>query len=236
MDFGSFLFYNFFMGMNTRGIFITATGTDVGKTYVSALLLKKMQMLGLISGYYKPAMSGVCLDVPSDVQYVQQYAGLSSDKVSVSYSFEEPISPHLAARRGSIDINLDKILADYSSFVNKLDYVVVEGAGGITCPFNLNENKLLLPDVIKALKLDALVVADAGLGTINSTVLTCEYAKLQGINVKGIILNNFDESNLMHQDNLVQVERLTGVNVVSTVKSSAKELDIDNEVLKGLFE
>ena len=65
------------MKRDTRGIFITATGTDVGKTYVSALLLKKLQNLGFNCGYYKPAMSGVCPDVLSDIQYVQQIAGLS---------------------------------------------------------------------------------------------------------------------------------------------------------------
>ena len=238
MDFGLFLFYNFCMNMNrdTRGIFITATGTDVGKTYVSALLLKKMQNLGFNCGYYKPAMSGVCPDVLSDIQYVQQIAGLSSDKLLVSYSFKDAVSPHLAAVKAVVDIKLDKILADYSDLVNNLDYVLVEGAGGIICPFNLDNGKLLLSDVIKALNLDVLVVADAGLGTINSTVLTCEYAKSQGINVKGIILNNFNNDNIMHQDNLLQVERLTGVKVVATVEAGATELEIDDIVLKGLFE
>ncbi len=223
------------MKRDIRGIFITATGTDVGKTYVSALLLKKMQNLGFNCGYYKPAMSGVCPDVLSDIQYVQQIAGLSSDEVSVSYSFEEPVSPHLAACRGSIDIILDKILADYSNIINKLDYVVVEGAGGIICPFNLDGEKLLLPDVIKALDLDILVVADAGLGTINSTVLTCEYAKSQGLNVKGIILNNFDVNNFMHQDNFIQVEKMTGSKVIATVEVGATEMKITEDVLKGLF-
>lgn len=76
----------------------------------------------------------------------------------------------------------------------------------------------MLPDVIKALGLDILVVASASLGTINSTVLTIEYAKQQGINVKGIILNNYDETDFMQRDNKNQVENLTGVKVVATVK------------------
>ena len=71
-------------------------------------------------------MSGVCPDVLSDIQYVQQIAGLSSDKVSVSYSFEEPVSPHLAACRGSIDINLDKILADYSNIINIVFFIATK--------------------------------------------------------------------------------------------------------------
>lgn len=109
--------------------------------------------------------------------------------------------------------------------------MVVEGAGGIICPFNLNEQKLLLPDVIKELGLDILVVASASLGTINSTVLTVEYAKQQGINVKGIILNNYDENDFMQKDNKIQVENLTGVKVVATVKKD----DTSISDLSGLF-
>ena len=219
-----------------RGIFITATGTDVGKTYISALILKKLNQLGINCGYYKPAMSGVCSECPSDVQFVQKVANLPLEKCLVSYSFADAVSPHLAAWKQGIDITLDKILVDYSSFVKNFDYVVVEGAGGITCPFNLNEQQLLLPDVIKALNLDIILVADGGLGTINSSLLTCEYAKAQGLNVKGIILNNFDAKNVMHQDNLIQVESLTKVKVIATVQKNATELDIDLDVLKGLFD
>lgn len=219
-----------------KGIFVTATGTDVGKTYVSALLVKALRELGVSCGYYKPALSGLNSSCVNDVEYVSNVSGGDFTlENNVSYSFKEAVSPHLAADRAGENILLDKIIADYSNLANMYDYIVVEGAGGITCPFNLSDKLLLLPDVILALGLDVLIIADGGLGTINSTLLTYEYAKSKGLNVKGIVLNNFDADNFMHNDNLVQVERLTGVNVIATVKNNDSKLEIEEKVLKGLF-
>ena len=115
------------------------------------------------------------------------------------------------------------------------DYLVVEGAGGITCPFNIDDEILLLPDVIKELGTDILIIADGGLGTINSVILTVEYAKSHGLNIRGIILNNYDENDFMHQDNKLQVERLTGVKVIAVVKKSEKNLQISKEDLISIF-
>lgn len=146
----------------------------------------------------------------------------------VSYIFKPAVSPHLAAQIENNPIRLNKIKGDFEKIKKKFDYVVVEGAGGIVCPFNLKEEKLMLPDVIKALGLDILVVASASLGTINSTVLTVEYAKQQGINVKGIILNNYNKDDMMQVDNKNQVENLTGINVVETVADNQDDLKINN--------
>ncbi|MCM1338741.1 MAG: dethiobiotin synthase [Muribaculaceae bacterium] len=225
--------------MACKSVFVTATGTDIGKTYVSALLVKKMREFGLNCGYYKPALSGAVRDggklIPGDCAYVLKTAGLDIEPMNcVSYVFEEAVSPHLAAARAGVSIELDKIKSDYENLSAKYDYLVVEGAGGIVCPFNL-EKGILIPDVIKTLNLPILVVADGGLGTINSVVLTVEYAKLNGLNIKGIILNNFDENDFMHIDNKLQVERLTGVNVLATVGKAEMDLKIEDKVLSGLF-
>jgi len=209
----------------TRGIFITATGTDVGKTYISALIVKKMRELNKNCGYYKPAMSGIEEGKLSDVEYVFKIAGLKGVPMDfVSYPFKEALSPHLAAARKNISISLEKIKKDFCEISQKYDYILVEGAGGITCPFNLKEKQLLLPDVIKALNLDIVIIADAALGTINSTLLTVEYARQKGINIQGIILNNYDEDDFMHLDNKEQIEKLTGIKVISTVKKDEKDI------------
>lgn len=210
----------------TKGIFITATGTDVGKTYVSALILKKMREKGLNCGYYKPAMSGIEEGKLSDAEYVFKTAGLEGNPMDyVSYPFVEALSPHLASERTGVEIKIDKIKSDFEKIKKNYDYVLVEGAGGIICPFNLREGQeLLLPDVIKALGLDVIIVADAKLGTINSTVLTVEYARQKGINIQGIILNNFDENDFMQIDNKKQIEKITGIKVIATVKKDDKEI------------
>lgn len=225
--------------MVCKSIFVTATGTDIGKTYISALLVKKLRESGLNCGYYKPALSGAIKQpdgslLPGDCDFVVKTSKLNIKPIDcVTYCFEEAVSPHLAAERLGVKIEKPKIKSEFEQREKNYDYLVVEGAGGITCPFNMKEEVLLLPDIIKALGLNIVIVADGGLGTINSVLLTVEYAKQQGINIKGLILNNFEEDNFMHLDNKKQIERLTGINVIATVKKGDKDLNIStNDLLK----
>ena len=98
-------------------------------------------------------------------------------------------------------------------------------AGGITCPLRLeNGEKYLLFDLIKELNSSIVIVADAGLGTINSTLLTVEFARLHNIDIKGIILNNFIPNNFMHQDNYKQVEYITEIKIIATVERNAQNI------------
>ena len=215
-----------------KRIFITATGTDAGKTYVSALIVKSMRERGFNCGYYKPALSGAEITndgkiIPGDADYVLKTAGIEEPPENyISYIFKPAVSPHLASEMENNPIKLEKIKSDFQRIKKEFDYLLVEGAGGIVCPFNIKEG-ILLPDVIKALNLDTLLVADAGLGTINSTVLTAEYAKYHGINIKGIILNKFDENSLMQRDNKAQIEKLTGIKVVAEVKENDTSINLD---------
>ena len=228
--------------MNSKAIFVTATGTDIGKTYVSGLLVKKIREYGINCGYYKPALSGAIKQpdgtlLAGDCDFVIKTANLNETPQNcLSYCFEEAVSPHLAAKRQGINIEISKIKSDFEKIQNRYDYVVVEGAGGITCPFNLNEEKILLPDVIKALDLGIIIVADGGLGTINSALLTVEYAKSQKLNIKGIVLNNYDKNDFMHIDNKIQVENLTGVKVIATVKKRNTDIDITENELKDILQ
>lgn len=223
----------------TKAVFITATGTDVGKTYISALIVKKMRELGYNCGYFKPALSGAEIIegkiIPGDCNYVLKQAGIeTSPENYVSYVFKTAVSPHLASEIENNPIKIEKIKSDFARIKKEFDYIVVEGAGGIVCPFNLGKEKLMLPDVIKTLGLDIVIVASASLGTINSTVLIAEYAKNNGIKVRGIILNNYDENDLMQKDNKIQVEALTGIKVIAAVKKDEKDIEdlsnIFNEV------
>ena len=221
----------------TKKIFITATGTDIGKTYISALIVKKMRESNYDCGYFKPLISGVTemcgKIVDSDANYVIQTANLDTEaEECISYWWKEAISPHLAAKRKKQIIDINKIKYDYSQACKKYEYLVIEGAGGITCPLIIDkEEKYLLKDLIWELGLSIIIVADAGLGTINSTLLTVDYAKSNGIEIEGIILNNYESDNFMHWDNLEQIETLTGINVVATVNRNANDIML----LEGLF-
>lgn len=220
-----------------KTLFLTATGTNVGKTYVSALIVKKMREAGFNCGYFKPVLSGVeeeggKLRV-SDANYVVSTARIPiSPDDCVTYWWKEAVSPHLAAKRAGDIIDTDKIKLHLDKISRDFDYILIEGAGGITCPLRLDrDEKYLLKDLIKELETNIVIVADGGLGTINSTLLTVDYARANGIDVAGIILNNFEPDNFMHQDNLKQVEYLTGVPVVATVENGQKDIIL----LEGLW-
>jgi dethiobiotin synthetase len=185
-----------------KGIFITGTGTDVGKTYVSAILVKRLKC-----GYYKPVLSGFDPD-DNDCKHV------TGADDCVSYTFIPPVSPHLAAQLEGVVIEPEKIKADFERITSQFDYVVVEGAGGIVCPLGDN---LMQTDIIKMLGLNIIIVADAGLGTINAAVLAVEHAKKHNLNIDGIIFNRYNESNFMHKDNKKQIEALTGIKVIECI-------------------
>ncbi len=215
----------------TKGIFITGTGTDVGKTYISALIAKSMRERDFNCGYYKPALSGAekinGKIIPGDCAYVFKFAGIEKDPNDyVSYTFEPAVSPHLASKMTGTPILLKKIRDDYSRIKCEYEYLIVEGAGGIVCPFNTLKKTILTKDIINELNLDIIIVASAFLGTINSTVLTVEYAKNHNLNVKGIILNNFDENDFMQQDNKKMIEDLSGIEVIATVKKDDTSIDL----------
>lgn len=212
-----------------KGVFITGTDTDVGKTFVTAYIVKTLRDKGIQAGYYKAALSGAYYEngklIPGDAKYVMEQSNFKEAyDECVSYTFEDAVSPHLAAQRVGVEINLDKIQQDYEALLKKYDYVVVEGSGGIVCPIKVTEQSVvLLEDIIKRLKLDTLVVARAGLGTINHTVLTVKYIQSKNLVVKGIILNGYEEGNGLHEDNKRMIERLTGVEVIAVMPKLEKE-------------
>ena len=225
----------------SKGIFITATGTDIGKTFVTGLIVKKLRDAGLNAGYYKAALSGAELQpdgtwLPGDAAYVAKTSGMTEKPEElVSYLYKTAVSPHLAALREGNPVELDKIKADFAAAQAKYDYVTMEGSGGIICPIRWDEQHLLLEDVIKATNLGTLVISNAALGSINACVLTVFYLQQKGIPVRGIILNNYDGKDFMQSDNKKMMEAITGVPVIAEVKPNDTELDIDVEVLKGLY-
>ena len=185
-----------------KGIFVIGTGTDVGKTYVSALLVKAMREAGMNVGYYKAAISGADSIPHSDAGYVKQVSGIQQpDHTMVSYLYRTAVSPHLAARMEGNPVNLSRVMSDFNWVAEMHDFVVVEGSGGILCPIRDDAHTcLFLEDVIQALGLDTLLVADAGLGSINAVGLTVSYLKQKHIPTVGLLLNRFNDS-LMHTDN-----------------------------------
>lgn len=204
----------------------------MGKTFVSALLVKKLRENKINAGYYKPALSGAYIRdgklIPGDSEYVCNIAGIKSNPDNfVSYVFEPSVSPHLAAKIEKKQIEKQVILNDFTKLKEQFEYIIVEGCGGIICPLRLDHERIMLIDIIKILELEIIIVASSELGTINSTVLTVEYAKQLGIGIRGIILNCYEKGNLLHHDNKKQIELLSNISVIACVSKNACDLEID---------
>lgn len=225
----------------SKRIMITGTGTDVGKTYVAGLVVKKLNQAGKNAAYYKAAMSGNerCADgrlIPGDALQVKEMAGITQPTEEMCpYLYQAAVSPHLAARMEGGPVEMERVLEGFDRVCSRYDYVTAEGSGGILCPLRFDEQKILLEDFIKARRLACLIVADAGLGAINGVVLTAEYMKAHGIPARGIILNRYQPDSLMHRDNLAMCQQLTGLKVVACVKDGDTELDISPQALEELY-
>ena len=225
-----------------KGLFITGTGTDVGKTYVAGLILKKLREGGLSAGYYKAAMSGNDRRadgslIPGDALHVKEISGIDQPLEEMCpYVYEHAVSPHLAARLEGGPVELQRVVAGFNAVSRQYDYVTMEGSGGILCPLSYDERKLWLPDVVKACALGCLLVADAGLGTINAVGLTAFYLKEAGIPLRGILFNRYSPGDVMQEDNLRMCQELTGVRVVACVQEGDTALEIPLEDLTALYQ
>ena len=227
--------------MNKK-LFITGTGTDVGKTYVTGLILKKLRESGKEAAYYKAAMSGNVRDldgrlIPGDALQVKTMSGIGQPLESMCpYVYEAAVSPHLASRMEGNPVQLTLVRQTFQQVCRQYDYVTMEGSGGILCPLRFDGEKLLLDDLVKELDLSSLIVADAGLGTINSVALTAAYMRAKGLAVKGIILNNFHPGDTMEEDNRFMCEAMTGLKVLACVRRGDTELAMDADALALLYE
>jgi len=224
----------------SKGIFITATGTDVGKTYVTALITKALCDNGINAGYYKAVLSGAEISnekiIAGDAKFVFDCAKIEKEPNDyVSYILKTPVSPHLAAELENVTIKLNTIYSHFNRIKSEFEYITVEGSGGIICPIRLDAEVIMLTDIIRKLGLDVIIVASAELGTINHTILTVEYVKQQGICLRGIILNNYDDKSFLHRDNKRIIERLTGIEVIAMVEKGAKRLTIQTDKLCSLY-
>ena len=226
----------------SSALFIAGTGTDIGKTYVSGLLVKKLAECGKNPGYFKAAMSGNERRedgslIPGDALFVQQCSGIAQPLEEMCpYVYENAYSPHLASRLEGNPVKMDVVKKKFYAVLETHDYVTVEGSGGILCPICFDEERILLEDIVKELHLASVLVADAGLGTINNVVLTAEYMKARNMVVKGIIFNHYHLGNVMEDDNIRMCEYMTGLPTLAKVEDGASELVIDIDVLTELYE
>ena len=226
----------------SKNIFVTGTGTEIGKTYVAGLLVKKLHEAGEKSAYYKAAMSGNERDqegklIPGDAKFVKDFGSIDQPLEEMCpYVYEKAYSPHLAAQIEGNPVDLDKVVEKFRGLEKKYDYITLEGSGGILCPLRFDDEEIYLEDFVKKAKLSSIIVADAGLGTINNLVLTAFYMKEKGMKVKGIIFNNFIPGDVLQEDNIKMCEHMSGIKVIACAKKGDKDLDIDIDKLREIYE
>lgn len=163
--------------INYQSLFITATNTDVGKTYATSVLLKALAKEGLKVGYFKPIETGV-VDKPVDgtsmlnlVKSLNKDFDVTIDEV-VPYQFRLPAAPFVAKRDRNIDLNF---LIQRKKELQKLcDILIIEGAGGLMVPI---EKNFFIIDLIKMFQSKAILISPSRLGSINDTLLSQEALK-----------------------------------------------------------
>lgn len=149
------------------------------------------------------------------------------------YVYEAAYSPHLASRLEGNPVDFDYVLKNFDELLEKYDRVIMEGSGGILCPIRIDEEKnIWLEDFIRARNFECILVADAGLGTINAVGLTTYYMKSRGLNLSGIIFNHFQAGNILHEDNLKVCEDITGIKIIACVRDNDEEINFAEEMQK----
>ncbi|MBI4715472.1 MAG: dethiobiotin synthase [Nitrospirae bacterium] len=179
---------------NSRGIFVTGTDTGVGKTLVAASLAATLRRMGVDVGVMKPVHTGCPtlgkgkgLLMMEDTLFLMRGAGTHDPLDQVTpYPFPEPAAPIVAAEKSGVEIDLKRIRIAFRHLSRQHEVVIVEGIGGILVPLS---RKTLLADLIKTLRIPALVVARTTLGTLNHTLLTLEAARTRRIPVAGVLFN-----------------------------------------------
>lgn len=203
---------------------VTGTSTDVGKTVATAALAASAVAAGLRVAVCKPAQTGVADDGPGDLQEVRRLVGGSVHLVELA-RYPDPLAPDTAARRsGRRLLDLDEVVDAVRSLDAGYDFTLVEGAGGLLV--RLGAGGFTLADVAAALGAPAVVVAAAGLGTLNHTALTVAALRAAGIACPGVIIGSWPAApDLAEQCNLDDLPAVTGVPVVGRIPAGSGAID-----------
>ncbi|GAB7053045.1 dethiobiotin synthase [Catenuloplanes indicus JCM 9534] len=196
-----------------RGIvLVTGTDTGVGKTIATAAIAAAARHAGLRVAVIKPGQTGTATDEPTDAEVIARLAG--PDTVRTLASFPDPLAPLAAARVAELEpIELYAVVDEIRAEAGKHDLVLVEGAGGLLVPMGLRPSgePWTVADLAVTLDAKAVVVARAGLGTLNHTALTLEALDRRGVPARIVIGAWPAAPELVHWTNLTDlVPQLAG--------------------------
>ncbi|MBI4685557.1 MAG: dethiobiotin synthase [Nitrospirae bacterium] len=175
-----------------KGFFVTGTDTGVGKTVISAALIKAIGLLGIRVCGMKPIETGCTKEgnalMPSDGIFLKSIAHMDETINHITpCCLKHPLAPMVAAEMEGTVININKIKKAFEELTKSYQSIVVEGIGGLLVPINRDYFVL---DLARELELPLIIVSRPDLGTINHTLLTVNYAQKEGLKVAGIIINH----------------------------------------------
>jgi dethiobiotin synthetase len=199
-----------------RGVFVTGTGTEVGKTVVAAAIARTAAAPRRRVAVFKPAVSGLddCASspVPPDHELLRLAARSSQRPDEIApYRYGPSVSPHLAAELAGEEISRERLVAAARAAAEDADVLICEGVGGLLVPLRQD---YLVRDFAVDLGLPLLIAAPPGLGTINHTLLTIEAARAVGLEVAAVVLTPWPaKPSLVEESNRETIARLGGVGV-----------------------
>jgi dethiobiotin synthetase len=207
-----------------RGFFVTGTDTGIGKTRVSAGLLKAFGKAGLKSAGMKPIASGAT-QMPEGLRNEDALALMAAASLQKPYAvvnpycFAPPVAPHLAAREAQVEIGLDPIRTAYAELCLGADAVVVEGVGGWQVPLS---SGLELPDLAREFELPVLLVVGMRLGCLNHALLTARAIRADGLELGGWVANAVDPDFQRPEANLATLEAELGAPLLARLGYAPK--------------
>jgi dethiobiotin synthetase len=211
-----------------RGVFVTGTGTGVGKTVVAAALVAALRARGEPVVVHKPIVTGlddpVDPDWPPDHELLARVAGCDPAQVT-GVTFGPPVSPHLAAELAGVTVDPAQLVERIASAAAAGQaFTVVEGVGGLLVPLG---DGYSVRDLALELGLPLVIAASPGLGTINHTLLTLEAARGAGLPAAAVVLTPWPQApGMVERSNRDTIERLGDVyvDVLGTVATADAEL------------
>jgi dethiobiotin synthetase len=201
-----------------KSLFVTGTDTDIGKTCITAAIAFALKKSDINVGVMKPFLC--CNNAENnfssdDVSMLTKAAKVNDPRELVN-PFFSPISasPYTAAKNSGTKIDIDFILASFNKLSQLHDLMLVEGIGGVMTPILKN---FAVIDLIKALRINTIIVTSSKIGTVNHTIMTCKMCEMLHVPVKGLIINNFDSAGYSIPELVRDLNDLTGLPVLCSL-------------------
>lgn len=203
-----------------HGFFVTGTDTGVGKTLVSAALLRALAAQGLRVVGMKPVAAGCDgAGVNEDVRVLAGASNVSvAHELANPYCFAPPIAPHIAAERAGVAIDFDAIERACAALQGQADVVVVEGAGGFLVPLGPQTD---LAELARRLALPVILVVGMRLGCLNHALLTAEAVRARGLRLAGWVANHIDPAMAEQDANVAALAARLGAPLLARIPSLA---------------